>query len=75
MRRPPLRGSSQGQLHLARCHVPGSSRRAARKIVRGLREALAEGGRYAVADHVMSQHGGPWNLSEEARPKGGPTTS
>jgi hypothetical protein len=45
---------------------------------RGLKEALTENERYAVADHVVSQlkeHGDPWNLSEEARPKGGPTTS
>jgi hypothetical protein len=50
--------------------------RRARKIVRGLREALTENERYAVADHVVSQlkeHGDPWGLSEEARPKGGPT--
>jgi hypothetical protein len=52
--------------------------RRARKIVRGLNEAMTEDERYAVADHVVSQlkeHGDPWNLSEEARPKGGPTTS
>jgi hypothetical protein len=51
--------------------------RRARKIVRGLKEALTEDERYAVADHVVSQlkeHGDPWGLSEEARPKGGPTT-
>ena len=33
-------------------------------------------GKHAVADHVISQlkeHGDPWKLSEEARPKGGPT--
>jgi hypothetical protein len=48
------------------------------KIVRCLKEALTENERYAVADHVVSQlkeHGDPWRLSEEARPKGGPTTS
>ena len=51
--------------------------RRARKIVRGLKEALTEDERYAVAEHVVSQlkeHGDPWQLSEEARPKGGPTT-
>ena len=51
--------------------------RRARKIVRGLQEVLTEDERYAVAEHVVSQlkeHGDPWQLSEEARPKGGPTT-
>jgi hypothetical protein len=46
--------------------------------MRGLKEALTEDERYAVADHVVAQlkeHGDPWKLSEEARPKGGPTTS
>jgi hypothetical protein len=36
----------------------------------------SENKRYAVADHVISQlkeYGDPWKLSEEARPKGGPT--
>jgi hypothetical protein len=50
----------------------------ARKIVRGLKEGLTEEERYAVADHVVSQlkeHGDPWGLSEEAKPKSGPTTS
>jgi len=49
----------------------------ARKIVRGLKQALREDERYAVADHVVSQlkeHGDPWRLSEEAQPKPGPTT-
>ena len=35
---------------------------------------MTENERYAVADHVVSQlkeYGDPWNLSEEARPKGG----
>jgi len=52
--------------------------RRARKIVRGLKEGLTEDERYAVADHVVSQlqeRGDPWRLSEEARPKSGPTTS
>jgi hypothetical protein len=34
----------------------------------------SENKRYAVADHVISQlkeHGDPWKLCEEARPKGG----
>ena len=53
---------------------PASLKCAVFKIVRGLREALTVGGRYAVADHVISRHGDPWNLSEGARPKGGPTT-
>jgi hypothetical protein len=37
--------------------------------VRGLKEALTDNKRYAVADHVISQlkeHGDPWKLSEEA---------
>jgi hypothetical protein len=51
--------------------------RRAQKIVRGLKEGLTEAERYAVADHVVSQlkeRGDPWGLSEEARPKSGPTT-
>lgn len=43
--------------------------RRARKIVRGLQEALTEDERYAVADRVVAQlkeHGDPWGLSEEA---------
>jgi hypothetical protein len=47
------------------------------KIVRGLRQGLTEAERYAVADHVVSRlkdGGDPWSLSEEARPKSGPTT-
>jgi hypothetical protein len=43
-----------------------------------VKEALTEDERYAVADHVISQlkeHGDPWKLSEEARPKRGPTTA
>jgi hypothetical protein len=49
----------------------------ASKIVRGLRQALTEDDRYAVADHVVAQlkqHGDPWHLSEEVRPQAGPTT-
>jgi hypothetical protein len=45
--------------------------------VRGVRLALTERERYAVADHVVAQlkeHGDPWHLSEEARPQAGPTT-
>jgi len=41
----------------------------AAKIVRGLRQALTEAERYAVADHVVEQlkkRGDPWHLSEEA---------
>jgi hypothetical protein len=37
----------------------------ASKIVRGLRQALTEDERYAVADHVVAQlkqHGDPWGL-------------
>jgi hypothetical protein len=40
----------------------------ASKIVRGLRQALTERERYAVADHVVAQlkeHGDPWHLSEK----------
>ena len=42
-----------------------------------IKEALTEDERYAVADHVVDQlkpHGDPWHLSDEARPKTGPTT-
>jgi hypothetical protein len=49
----------------------------ARKIVHGLKDGLTEDERYAVADHVvdqLKQHGDPWKLSEEARPKSGPST-
>jgi hypothetical protein len=45
--------------------------RRARKIVRGLKEGLAEEERYAVADHVvdqLKQYGDSWGLSEEAKP-------
>ena len=48
-----------------------------RKIVRGLKEALTEEERFAVAEHVVSQlkdGGDPWELSEEAKPSRGPTT-
>jgi hypothetical protein len=47
-------------------------------MVRGLREAMTEDERYAVADHVVTQPQEvrePMELSEEARPKGGPTTA
>jgi hypothetical protein len=40
----------------------------ASKIVRGLRQGLSEGERYAVADHVVRQlkeRGDPWQLNEE----------
>ena len=49
----------------------------ARKIVRGLKQCLTEDERHAVAEHVVAQlknHGDPWRLSEEVRPKSGPTT-
>jgi hypothetical protein len=49
----------------------------ARKIVRGLKQGLTEEERHAVADHVVSQlqqHGDPWELSDEAKPRRGPTT-
>ncbi len=49
----------------------------AAKSVRGLRQGLTEAERYAVADHVVSQlkdGGDPWRLSDEAKPKMGPTT-
>ena len=49
----------------------------ARKIVRGPKQTVTEDERHAVADHVVSQlrdHGDPWRLSEEVRPKSGPTT-
>jgi hypothetical protein len=40
----------------------------ARKLVRGLRQALSEEERYLVADdvvHRLQEHGDPWRLSEE----------
>jgi hypothetical protein len=49
----------------------------ARKIIRGLREALTEEERFAVADHVVTQlkdRGDPWGLAQEAKPNRGPTT-
>jgi len=39
-----------------------------RKIIRGLKEGLTEGERYAVADHVVRQlkdQGDPWRLDDE----------
>jgi hypothetical protein len=51
--------------------------RRASKIVRGLRQALTEAERYAVADHVVAQlklRGDLWHLSEEAQPKKAPST-
>jgi hypothetical protein len=42
--------------------------RRSRKIIRGLKQELTEGERYAVADHVVSQlkdRGDPWRLNEE----------
>jgi hypothetical protein len=51
--------------------------RRAAKIVRGLKLALTEDERFAVAGDVVTQlkqHGDPWRLSEEAQPKNGPTT-
>jgi len=44
------------------------------KIVRGLKQAMTEDERYAVADHVVDQlkaHGDPWRLKDEARPETG----
>lgn len=50
----------------------------AAKVVRGLRQALSEADRFAVADDVVNQlkeRGDPWRLSEEAEPRNGmPTT-
>ena len=40
----------------------------ASKIVRGVRQGLSEGERYAVADHVvrkLKERGDPWRLNEE----------
>jgi hypothetical protein len=51
--------------------------RRSRKIIRGLKEGLTEGERYAVADHVVAQlkeRGDPWRLNEEAKPAPPPTT-
>jgi hypothetical protein len=39
-----------------------------RKIIRGLKEGLTEGERYAAADHVVRQltdRGDPWRLNDE----------
>ena len=48
------------------------------KVVRGLRQALTEAERYAVADDVVEQlkdRGDPWQLAQDAEPKNGmPTT-
>jgi hypothetical protein len=50
----------------------------AAKIVRGLRQALTEAERYAVADRVVEQlkeRGDPWRLSEDVPTNNGmPTT-
>jgi hypothetical protein len=61
---------------LLRYQIAFALRRAA-KIVRGLKLALSEDERFAVADDVvdqLKQHGDPWGLSEEAQPKSEPTT-
>jgi hypothetical protein len=42
--------------------------RRSRKIVRGLKEGLTEGERFAVADRTVAQlkeRGDPWRLNEE----------
>jgi len=49
--------------------------RRARKNVRGLREALTEDERYAVADHVVTQAQGtrdPWNCPKRRDRKADP---
>jgi len=50
----------------------------ARKVVRGMRQALSEDERFRVADDVvwrLKQHGDPWRLSEELpAPKKGHST-
>jgi hypothetical protein len=58
---------------ILRYRIAFALRRAA-KVVRGLRQALTEADRYAVADHVVAQlkeHGDPWQLAEEAERKDG----
>jgi hypothetical protein len=53
------------------------ARRRSRKIIRGLKEGLTEGERYAVADHVVAQlkeRGDPWRLDEEAPTATPPST-
>ena len=48
-----------------------------RKVIRGLKEGLSEGERYAVADHVVAQlkeRGDPWRLDEEVKPAPPPMT-
>jgi hypothetical protein len=50
----------------------------AAKIVRGLRQALTEAERYAVADHVveeLKERGDSWQLSQDADPKNGMSTT
>jgi hypothetical protein len=47
--------------------------RGARKLVRGLREALTEEERYRLADDVvrrLREHGDSWRLSEDLPPPG-----
>jgi hypothetical protein len=48
-----------------------------RKVIRGLKEGLTEGERFAVADHVIRQlmdRGDPWRLNEEAPTAKPPST-
>jgi hypothetical protein len=47
------------------------------KIIRGLKEGLIEGERYAVADHAVAQlkeRGDPWRLNEDAPTAKPPST-
>jgi len=51
--------------------------RRSRKIIRGLKEGLAEEERFAVADHTVAQlkeRGDPWRLNEEAPTAEPPST-
>jgi hypothetical protein len=51
--------------------------RRSRKIVRGLKEALTEDERYALADHAVAQlteRGDPWRLNDEAPTAKPPST-
>ena len=46
----------------------------ARKIIRGLKQRLSEGERYAVVVAQLKERGDPWGLSEEAKPGGAHAT-
>lgn len=58
-------------------YAPAYALTRSRKTVRGLKEGLTEGERFAVADHTVAQlkeRGDPWRLSEEAPTAKPPST-